>query len=74
MKKNILIGAIAGMFSTLALSQAGYANELSSHQKVANRTSDSHSPVVQKTTDKVAMLNKQGKAHKHPTGKKGKKA
>lgn len=74
-KQNILTGAIAGMLATLALSQAGYANESSSHQKVSNRTSDSHSSLVQKTTDKVAMFGKGVKGHKHPpTRKKGKKA
>ena len=53
-------------------------NESSTHQKVANPTSDSHSSLVQKTTDKVAMFGKGAKGHKHPTtgktGKKGKKA
>lgn len=74
-KQNILTGAIAGMLATLALSQAGYANESSSHQKVSNRTSDSHSSLVQKTTDTVAMFGKGAKGHKHPpTSKKGKKA
>ena len=77
-KQNILTGAIAGMFATLVLSQAGYANESSTHQKFANPTSDSHSSLVQKTTDKVAMFGKGAKGHKHPTtgktGKKGKKA
>ena len=76
--QNILTGAIAGMLATLALSQASYADEFSSYQKVANRTSDSHSSLVQKTTDKVAMFGKGAKGHKHPTtgktGKKGKKA
>lgn len=72
-KQNILTGAIAGMLVTLTLSQAGYANESSSHQKAANPTSDSHSSLVQKTTDKVAMFGKGAKGHKHPTtGKKGK--
>lgn len=72
-KQNILTGAIVGMLVTLTLSQAGYANESTSHQKVANRTSDSNSSLVQKTTDKVAMLGKGSKGHKHPTtGKNGK--
>ena len=71
-KQNILTGAIAGMLVTLALSQASYANESSIHQKVANRTSDSNSSLVQKTTDKVAMLGTGAKGHKHPIGKKGK--
>ena len=74
-KSNILTGVISGVLVTLALSQAGYANQSSSHQKVANRTSDSHSSLVQKTTDKVAMFRKGAKGHKHPTTrKKGKKA
>ena len=62
-KQNILMGAIASMMATLVLSQASYANEYSNNAK--------SSPLsVSSQTHEVAMFNKQGKPHKHPTGKK----
>ena len=63
-KQNILMGAIASMIATLVLSQASYANEYS------NNASKSSPLSVSNQTHEVAMFNKQGKPHKHPTGKK----
>ncbi|AFY96871.1 hypothetical protein [Chamaesiphon minutus] len=63
-KQNILTGAIASMMVTLVLSQASYANE-------SNNNASKSSPLSVRTqTHEVAMFNKQGKPHKHPTGKK----
>jgi hypothetical protein len=73
-KQNILTGIVSSLLVILALSQASYANESSNHQKVVDRTSNYHSSLVQKTTDKVAMFIQHGKPHKLPTDKKGKKA
>ncbi|AFY97188.1 hypothetical protein [Chamaesiphon minutus] len=63
-KQNILMGSIASMMATLVLSQVSYANEYS------NNASTSSPLSVRSQTREVAIFNKQGKPHKHPTGKK----
>ena len=74
-QENILTGCISSVLVTLALSQVSYGSESSlRQQKVGNDLANSHLLSVQTKTSTVAMFIQHGKAHKLPTGKKGKKA
>ncbi len=74
-QQNVLTGVISGVLVTLALSQVSYGSEASlRQQKVGNDLFNSHLLSVQTKTSTVAMFVQHGKAHKLPTGKKGKKA